>query len=105
MIRILFNFKVNVIANGLEKYMSFNINNKSAFIDSFQFLRSSLDSLVKNLGKVDFKYLGQESDSNLLDLAKLEGFYRYEYMRIFEKFKKQLPNKEKFYSSLTVKKN
>ena len=33
-----FNFKVNVIPNGLEKYMNFNINNKLTFIDSFQFL-------------------------------------------------------------------
>ena len=46
-----FNFKINVIPNGLEKYMSFNVNNKLAFIDIFQFLSSSLDSLVKNLGK------------------------------------------------------
>ena len=31
--------------------MSFNINNKLIFIDSFQFLSSSLDSLVRNLIK------------------------------------------------------
>ena len=48
-----FNFKINVILNGLEKYMSFNINNVFIFIDSFQFLRFSLDSLVKNLNKDD----------------------------------------------------
>ena len=51
-----FNLKINVIPNGLQKYMSFSINNKFSFIDSFQFLSSSLDSLVKNLGKDDFKY-------------------------------------------------
>ena len=48
-----FNFKINVITDGLEKYMSFNINNKLMFIDSFQFLSSLLDGLVKNLGKND----------------------------------------------------
>ena len=48
-----FNFKINVIADGLEKYMNFNINNKLMFIDSFQFLSSLLDGLVKNLGKND----------------------------------------------------
>ena len=37
--------------NVLEKYMSFSINNKLSFIDSFLFLSSSLDSLVKNLSK------------------------------------------------------
>ena len=49
-----FNFKINVIPNILERYMSFNISNKLIFIDSLQFLSYSLDSLVKNLGKNDF---------------------------------------------------
>ena len=52
-----FNLKINVISNGLEKCMSFNINNKLSFIDSFQFLNSSLDSIVKNLNKDDCKNL------------------------------------------------
>ena len=90
--------------NGLETYMSFNINNKLIFIDSFQFLSSSLESLVENLGKDDFKHLSQEFDSNVLDLVKQKGFYPYEYMNIFEKFEKELPSKEKLYNSLTVKK-
>ena len=51
-----FNVKVNVIPNELEKYMSFSINNKLSFIDSFQFLSFSLDSLVKNLNKDDFRF-------------------------------------------------
>ena len=38
-----FNLKINVISNGLEKYMKFSVNNKLVFIDSFQFLSSSLD--------------------------------------------------------------
>ena len=41
----------------MAKKTSFNINNKLVFIDSFQFLSSSLDNLVKNLGKDDFKIL------------------------------------------------
>ena len=52
-----FNVKVNVIPNELDKYMSFTINNKLTYIDSFQFLSSSLDNLVKNFRKNDFKYL------------------------------------------------
>ena len=70
-----FNLKINVIPNGLEKYMSFSINNKLIFFDSFQFLRFSLDSSVKNLDKSDFKYLSQEFDNNVLDLAKKKGLY------------------------------
>ena len=50
--------------------MSFNINYKFIFIDSFQFLNSSLDSLVKNLNRDDFKYLSQESNSKVLDVVK-----------------------------------
>ena len=85
--------------------MSFSINNKLNFIDSFQFLSSFLDSLVKNLNKGGFKYLIQEFDKNKLDLVKIKVFYSYEYMTYFEKFKEKLPRKEKFFSSLTGKKN
>ena len=60
-----------------------------------------LDSSVKNLGKDDFKYSSQEFDNNVLDLVKEKGFYPYEYMSNFEKFKEQSAGKENFYSSLT----
>ena len=66
--------------------MNFTINDKLSFIDSFQFLSSSLDSLVKNLNKDYFKYLSQETDNNLLDLVKQKQFYPYGYMSDFEKF-------------------
>ena len=69
--------------------MNFTINNKLSFIYSFQFLSSSLDSLVKNLNKKGFKYLSQEFDNNVLDLVKQKGFYSYEYMRGSEKFKEE----------------
>ena len=35
-----FNLKINVIPNGLEKYMSFSISNNLSFIDNVQFLSS-----------------------------------------------------------------
>ena len=47
-------FKVNAIPIGLEKYMSYNINNKLIFNYSFQFLSSALENLFKNLDKNDF---------------------------------------------------
>ena len=49
-----FNLKINFLLNGLEKYKSSTINNKLIFIDIFQFLSSSLYSLVKILIKKDF---------------------------------------------------
>ena len=71
------NLKINVVSNGLEKYKSFTTNNKVSFIESFQFLSSSIDNLVKNLNKNDFKHSSQEFDNNLLDLVKQKGFYPY----------------------------
>ena len=65
-----FILKINVIPNGLEKYMSFTISNTLSFIDDLQFLSSTLDGLVKNLGSDDFKHLSQEFDNNVLDLVK-----------------------------------
>ena len=76
--------------------MSFSVNSKLSFIDSFQFLSSSLDSLGRNLGKHDFKYLSQELDNNVLDLVKQKGFYPYEYMSDFEKLKNNYQAKKRF---------
>ena len=39
-----FIIKINFISNGLEKYMNFSTIKKLSFIDSFQFISSSLDS-------------------------------------------------------------
>ena len=44
-----FNLKRNVIPNELGKYMTFTVNNNLSFIESFQFLDSSLDTFAKNL--------------------------------------------------------
>ena len=73
-----------------KKHMSLTINNKLIFKDSFQFLGSSLDRLVKNLSRDDFKNLSQGSD-NILDPVKQKGFYHYEYVTDFKS--KQLPSK------------
>ena len=88
-----FNLKTNATPNGLENYMSFSIDNKLSFIDSFQFLNSSLHSLVKNLNKDDFKYLSQEIDNKVLDLVNQKGFYPYEYLKDFEKVIEHFPSK------------
>ena len=78
-------------------YMSFNFNSKSIFIYRSQFLSSSLDSLLgKGLGKGDFKYLTQEFYIRILDLVKQKGLYPCKNMSVFQKFKEELPSKEKF---------
>ena len=40
---------VNTIPNNMEKYMAFMLGNHLTFINSFQFMSSSLDKLVSNL--------------------------------------------------------
>ena len=68
-----FDVKVSVIPNGLEKYMAFTINKNLVFIDSMQFMNSSLDSLVKNLSDNDFKYLSEKFSGEFLRLVKQKG--------------------------------
>ena len=45
-------------------------NKNLAFIDSMQFMNSSLDKLVENLSDEDFKYLVEEFSSENLELLK-----------------------------------
>ena len=42
---------INAIPNNMEKYMAFMLGNHLTFIDSFQFMSSSLENLVKNMTK------------------------------------------------------
>ena len=81
-----FDAKVSVIPNGLEKCMAFTIKRNLVFIDSMQFMNSSLDSLVKSFSDNDFKYLSEEFSSEFLELAKQDGVYPYEYINSFTKF-------------------
>ena len=99
-----FDVTISVIPNGLEKYMAFTINKNLVFIDSMQFMNSSLNKLVKNLTDTDFKYLSQEFSGDLLKLVKQKGLYPYEYMDRFEKFSKdKLPDRCEFLNSLKNK--
>ena len=68
-----FNLKINIIPNGLKNYITFSINNKLCFINSFQSLSSTSGSLVKNLNKDDLKYLAQKFDNSALYLVKQSG--------------------------------
>ena len=71
------------------------------FIDSMQFMNSSLDKLVKHLSDKDFKYLIEEFGSKSLELLKQKGAYPYQYMNSFKRFNEEkLPAKKYFYSSI-----
>ena len=58
--------------------MAFKINKKLVFIDSIQFMNSSLDALVQNLSDNDFKHLSQEFSGKFLKLVKQNGVNPYE---------------------------
>ena len=60
--------------------MAFFWGKNLVFVDSMQFMNSSLDKLVKNLLDEDFKYLVEEFGSKNLELLKQKGACPYEYM-------------------------
>ena len=81
--------------------MAFTINKRLVFIDSMQFMNSSLDSLVKNLSDNDFKYLSEKFSGEFLELVKQKRVYPYEYMNSFKNFSEdKLPDRSKFFSFL-----
>ena len=92
---------INAIPNNMEKYMAFMLGNHLTFIDSFQFMSSSLDKLVSNLPKDDLIYTSKVFKGKRLNLMSHKGVYPYDVMDSFEKFnQRELPNKDQFYSIL-----
>ena len=89
---------INAIPNNMEKYMAFMLGNHLTFIDSFQFMSSSLEKLVSNLPREAFKYTSQLYKGKELDLMTRKGVYPYDFMDSFDKFNTGLPAKEDFYS-------
>ena len=48
---------ISYIPNNMEKYMAFTLGKQSVFLDSFQFMASSLERLAANLPADKFTYL------------------------------------------------
>ena len=105
---------ISCIPNNEEKYISFTIEielrkyidsggeersvkHQIRFVDSYKFMASSLDSLVKNLSQE--KMFETKRFFEDIELVSRKGVYPYEWMDSFEKFKEPLPCKEDFYSS------
>ena len=69
-----FNFaNIDVIANGLEKYMAIIVNYNLVFIvftDTIKCMNFSQEDLIKNLGDDGFKYLSQKYNVEQLKLVK-----------------------------------
>ena len=113
------NENIDCIPNNEEKYISFSktivtgqytskkgeVKNKTfkiVFKDSLNFLASSLEALVNNLTKEDFKNLHKYFTPKQAEILKQKGFYPYEYMDSEEKFNDtKPPPREAFYSNLS----
>ena len=92
---------INTIPNNMEKYMAFMLGNHLTFIDSFQFMSSSLDKLASNLPKDDLIYTSKAFKGKRLDVLSKKGVYPCDFMDSFEKFNnRELPTKDQFYSIL-----
>ena len=110
---------IDCIPNNEERYISFTKNievgsymnykgetkpkyHKIRFIDSFEFMSTSLDSLVNNLPEEAFNNLKRYYTGDELSLVMRKGVCPYEYMDSLERFKEnKLPPRESFYSRLT----
>ena len=110
---------INAIPKNMEKYMAFMLGNHLTFLDSFKFMSSSLENLVKNITKcgkcipckninkacitpnyTNIKYTTEAFQTDKLKLMAQKGVYPYDYMDSFDKFNEKLPTKEDFYSIL-----
>ena len=94
---------IKVIPNNTEKYMAFYIGKHLNFIDSFQFMSSSLAKLADNLPNDKFIYTKEYfPDENHFRLMREKGAYPYDYLDSILKFNDTpLPKREDFYSLLT----
>ena len=66
---------INVIPNNMEKYMAFMLGKHLVFLDSFQFMSSSLDKLVSNLPDKAFKYISEAFKNEQFKLMKQKRVY------------------------------
>ena len=73
----------------MENYLAFMLGNHLNFIDSFQFMSSTLDKLLSNLPKEAFKYTLEEFTGKKLNLMSQKGAYPYDYKGCFEKLIKR----------------
>jgi len=96
--------KITVIPSNTEQFIGFQTDG-IRYLDSYKFLSSSLDDLVKNLhndGADRFKYMQStfgDGDPNIFE----KGVYAYEYMMSCNIFKQTcLPSMSEFYSKLKM---
>lgn len=103
--------QIKIIPKTKEKYMSFskylhvaeNTFIQLRFLDSFNFLATSLDKLIKTMNVKDFVNLRSNfCNDKLFSLLTRKGVYPYDYMTDWSCYEQtSLPLKCHFYNSLT----
>lgn len=103
--------RINLIPKNKEKYISFtkfvplDAENVAQlkFIDSYNFLSSSLADIVETLDPIDFINLRTFfNDKKLFDLARRKGVYCYDYVDCWERYDEtRLPDRRHFFNNLT----
>ena len=99
---------MQVIGQGLEKYLSLTWDGTIVFKDSLQFLSGSLEALVaclKKSGRDKFAVLNEgfaaTTDNEGMDMLLRKGVYPYDYMNSVERFaERKIPPIEEFFSRL-----
>lgn len=93
---------LSVIPKNKEKYVSFTWG-RLRFLDSFGFMSSSLDTLVKDLRPTDLSMLRTVfPDDEKFSLMARKGVYPYNYFDCLDRFHETcLPPREAFRSDLT----
>ena len=102
---------IDVIGQGLEKYLTLTFDKTIVMKDSLQFLGGSLLALVeclKKAGKDRFRqlragFVGITDDAGI-DMLLRKGVYPYDYMDNIDRLNEaQLPTRESFFSKLANK--
>ena len=97
--------RIECIPNNMEKYISCSMGCMD-FIDSLQFMNSSLENLVANLakeGSSKFHHLAQHFSEEKLPILLRKGVYPYDYVETPINFQdRSLPPPTTFYNILTA---
>ncbi|GBM21452.1 hypothetical protein AVEN_161062-1 [Araneus ventricosus] len=102
-------YEISVVPTTMEKYVTFSLSKRYHkfkvslnFVDSFQFLSTSLEKLVQNLTPDKFNILKENFPHHNISLLLRKGVYPYEYMDSHQKFdQERLPSIDSFESPLT----
>ena len=101
-------YNINIIPKNMEQYTSIRTD-KFTFLDSYQHLAASLDTLTENLKMEGYdkfqsviQYINHQhaGSRRKFDLLLRKGTYPYTYMNSYQRFEEGLPSIEHFFNEL-----